>query len=124
MHHDSMTYGVVAVAADGYELSHWQVVGRASNNPNDVYNKVVDVRSLINIDLNFQKANGIKSPLVYLVAHFKPVGEPDSDSAEEPEVVTDEDVQPPHEPSWTDNTVTKAQALAALETVRRFVEGL
>ena len=73
MHHNQMGYAVEAVAADGYTFSHWQVVGRASNNPNDVYNKVVDVRSLISIDLNFQKANSIKSPLVYLVAHFKPV---------------------------------------------------
>ena len=73
LHHNKMAYFVEAKPADGYVLSHWQVVGRASNNPNDVYNKVVDVRSLISIDLNFQKANGIKSPLVYLVAHFKPV---------------------------------------------------
>ena len=73
-----MDYEVEAVPADGWEFSHWQVVGRASNNPNDVYNNTLYLTLPIVIDLMLQWNQGIESPLVYLVAHFKRVDEPEA----------------------------------------------
>ncbi|MDY6894337.1 MAG: hypothetical protein SVO01_02810 [Thermotogota bacterium] len=119
-----MDYELDAIPANGYKFSHWQVVGRASNNPNDVYNKIVDVPSPISIDLRFQRSNGIKSPLVYFVAHFKPV-EPVLESPpttfepepEEPEGEFD------HEPYLTTmSNYKKDEILRALDDITTNVE--
>ena len=74
MHHNQMGYAVEAVAADGYTFSHWQMAGRKSNNPNDVYNVTYEKQGpVFPVDLIAQRDNGIKAPLIYLVAHFRKI---------------------------------------------------
>ena len=74
LHHNRMAYFVEAKPADGYVLSHRQAVGRKSNNPNDVYNETHGpLYNIFRVYLSAQRDIGIKSPLVYLVAHFRKI---------------------------------------------------
>ena len=132
LHHSRMEYTVKAVAFAGYELSHWQAVGRQSNNPNDIFDVVYESSVVQFPDLTVHRNNGIKSPLIYLVAHFRKI---------EPETVDPVLESPPttFDPETSENdgcciptitdldntgAVTKQQALDALETVRKYVDGL
>jgi hypothetical protein len=109
-----MDYEVEAVPADGWEFSHWQVVGRASNNPNDVYNNTLYLTLPIVIDLMLQWNQGIESPLVYLVAHFRPITKQDD---------TPGDISEPEDAeNTTESSYTKQDILRAIDRVRDMVE--
>ena len=127
LHHNKMLYDVEAVPADGYELSHWQAVGRQSNNPNDIFDVVYESSGVQFPDLTVQRNNGIKSPLIYLVAHFKkidPVLESPPTTVEPETTENDGCCIPTITDPDNPGAVTKQQALDALETVRRFVKGI
>lgn len=84
-----MDYMVEAVPAEGYEFDHWEEWYRRSNSPDDFKKTFLVITSpLFWLQLG-TSVNGtkIKSPLSYLVAHFKPIGpvydDPEPDQPEE-----------------------------------------
>ena len=117
LHHNKMGYAVKAVASTGYEFSHWQAVGRKSNNPNDVYNVTYDsIGKAFPVALTLQRDNGIKSPLVYLVAHFKPV-DIEQEPGPEPEPEPIPDPGPPNDDIIVIDDVTKDEIIRALDDI-------
>jgi hypothetical protein len=117
-----MSYTVNATPAEGYVFRHWEAWYRSSNSPDDFLEMEYPFNTTGDVVITLFKTIGntkIKSPLSYLVAHFKPIAastENDTPSdISEPE--TPEDIE-----NTTENSYTKQDILDAIDRLLELVK--